>query len=99
MRKVYSPNLLEKHTSSGEISNDPKTLVENGIGSKISKISVDFINDLGYFVEDNGGVKKYYPKGFKISLAGAIVGYKNQYAGRPGNYKRMEHLSETIKTQ
>ncbi len=89
-RNVYSPDLIERHDSDGIIKNDPEALWQNGVGCKMSKITVDFDNDLGYFVENDGGNKKYYPKGFKISMTGDITGREvspHLYAGRPGNYK------------
>ena len=87
-RNVYSPSLLESYDSTKEMKNDPDILHENGLGCKITKISADLVNDLGYFVVNEDDVKKYYPKGFTVSIAGAIMGQNMEYAGRPGNYKK-----------
>jgi len=86
-RNVYIPNLLERIDSNKGVAPPFNSLIyDNGIMCVITKIDVNLNNDLGFFIDKNGSVKKYYPKGFSISVQGDIVGYQNTYAGRPKNY-------------
>jgi len=85
-RNIYIPNVLERHDSSGVKADKWEEEYKCSIGCKLISLSVDHINDLGYFVETNDSIKKYYPKGFKISIVGAVMGQNEQYSGRPGNY-------------
>ena len=86
-RRVYAPNLFENSrstkSSAGSVAN---LLYNNGVGCQLLKVDVNIMNDLGFFIEQNES-KKYYPKGFTISINGSVVGIDpNNLSGHPGNY-------------
>lgn len=93
-RKIYAPNLFENPKSTKSVpngTNAASTIFDNGVDSVLTKLDVNIVNDLGYFIETTGSAgyvsKKYYPKGFTITLAWNGTGFSGDIGEHPGNYK------------
>ncbi len=88
-RYIYSPNLIEYHTSNKRHSDKYKSLLSNAVACQFNKLSIDIDQEAGYFIEKSGKKQRYYPKSFKIAISCTILGGVNhEYAGRPGNYNK-----------